>query len=182
MPAVTVYDGSAEPDDKATMAEKPFYSGKVVKTMDANGYTYICLEKDGKVTLVGFGHDDLAVAQPRVAPDRRELPADDHGGVEPPVGEDRRDHGGRCRLAVHARYGDGELHLEKLRQHLGPGDDGDVAPVGLQDFGVIGLHGRGGDDHVGRLQVGFTVAVVDAGPHRGEPLSGVRFHQVGAAD
>lgn len=39
---------AAEQDDKAAMAEKPFYSGKIVKTMDASGYTYICLEKDGK--------------------------------------------------------------------------------------------------------------------------------------
>ena len=84
-----------------------------------------------------------------------ELAADDHGRVEPAVGEDRRDHGGRRRLAVDAGDGDGELHLQELRQHFGPRDDGDVAPVGLQDLGVVRPDGRGGDDHVGRFHVGF---------------------------
>ena len=32
----------------APPVDKPFYAGKVVETMDAAGYTYICIEKDGK--------------------------------------------------------------------------------------------------------------------------------------
>ena len=48
LPGVAAPSSSVPPDDKATMAEKPFYSGKVVHTMDASGYTYILLEKDGK--------------------------------------------------------------------------------------------------------------------------------------
>jgi hypothetical protein len=44
---------AAPPADKAAtvkenLAEKPFYKGKVVETMAASGYTYVCLEKDGK--------------------------------------------------------------------------------------------------------------------------------------
>jgi hypothetical protein len=32
----------------APSVDKPFYAGKVVETMNAAGYTYICIEKDGK--------------------------------------------------------------------------------------------------------------------------------------
>ena len=39
----------AAPRPAATdIADTPFYEGKVVETMNAAGYTYICIEKDGK--------------------------------------------------------------------------------------------------------------------------------------
>ena len=37
-----------EPPIRETTTGKPFYSGKVVTTMDAGAYTYVCLEKEGK--------------------------------------------------------------------------------------------------------------------------------------
>jgi hypothetical protein len=40
------------PAVKETLAEKPFYAGKVVETMSSGGYTYICLENDGKKSWV----------------------------------------------------------------------------------------------------------------------------------
>lgn len=48
MPSAAAQKGSTAPDDKALTAEKPFYSGKVVETMNSGGYTYICLENGGK--------------------------------------------------------------------------------------------------------------------------------------
>jgi len=39
---------NATPAEKGTLAQKPFYAGTVVETMNSGGYTYICLEKDGK--------------------------------------------------------------------------------------------------------------------------------------
>lgn len=38
----------ATPAEKSAPAQKPFYAGTVVETMNSGGYTYICLEKDGK--------------------------------------------------------------------------------------------------------------------------------------
>lgn len=39
---------AATPKDAPPPADKPFYAGKVVESMNAAGYTYICIEKDGK--------------------------------------------------------------------------------------------------------------------------------------
>lgn len=48
VPAALPQNGTASPAIKEALAEKPFYAGKVVETMGAGGYTYICLEKDAK--------------------------------------------------------------------------------------------------------------------------------------
>jgi hypothetical protein len=48
VPAASAEKGAAKPDAIVKAAEKPFYSGKVVETMNSGSYTYICLEKDGK--------------------------------------------------------------------------------------------------------------------------------------
>jgi hypothetical protein len=48
LPAASIPNGSAAPNDTGTMAAQPFYAGKVVETLNSGGYTYICLEKDGK--------------------------------------------------------------------------------------------------------------------------------------
>ena len=42
----------ADPEAAWKAAEKQQLAGKVVESMDAGGYTYICLEKDGKKTWV----------------------------------------------------------------------------------------------------------------------------------
>ena len=42
--------GSVEPDVKVDV--KSVLSGKVVETMNAGGYTYVCLEKGGKKSWV----------------------------------------------------------------------------------------------------------------------------------
>lgn len=39
---------AAAPAVNGATHEKPIYTGKVVETMVSGGYTYICLEKDGK--------------------------------------------------------------------------------------------------------------------------------------
>ena len=40
----------ATPAAKGTPAEKPFYAGKVVETITAGRYIYICLEKNGMLS------------------------------------------------------------------------------------------------------------------------------------
>jgi len=48
VPAVSTQNGSAPADVTMKATDKPFYAGKVVETMSSGGYTYICMEKDGK--------------------------------------------------------------------------------------------------------------------------------------
>lgn len=43
-----VVNNTATTTAKEVLSDKPIYAGKVVETMNAGGYTYICLEKDGK--------------------------------------------------------------------------------------------------------------------------------------
>lgn len=54
-----------EKKDAATQAvdEGPILSGKVVETMDAKGYTYICLEKNGKKGWVAVPATKVSVGQ-----------------------------------------------------------------------------------------------------------------------
>jgi hypothetical protein len=48
IPAAPAQKDASMPAAQGNMADKPFYAGKVVETMNSGGYTYICLEKDGK--------------------------------------------------------------------------------------------------------------------------------------
>lgn len=51
------------PVDNSKMADKPFYSGKVVETMDSGGYTYVCLEKDGMRSWAAVPHTKIKVGE-----------------------------------------------------------------------------------------------------------------------
>jgi hypothetical protein len=64
MPAASGQKGTAAPtDDKGTMAEKPLNAGKVVETMSSGGYTYICLEKDGKKSWAAVPPTDVKIGE-----------------------------------------------------------------------------------------------------------------------
>lgn len=47
--------------DKADRANQPLLSGKVVEAMEAGGYTYICLEKEGKKSWAAIPATDVKV-------------------------------------------------------------------------------------------------------------------------
>ncbi len=51
------------PSVMAESADAPGLSGKVVETMNAGGYTYVCLEKSGKKTWVAVPQMKVAVGQ-----------------------------------------------------------------------------------------------------------------------
>ena len=69
MPAAPPQDAPTMPatpplkDAAGTMAEKPFLAGKVVETMNAGTYTYICLEKDGKRSWTAVPHTDVKIGE-----------------------------------------------------------------------------------------------------------------------
>ena len=55
--------GSAEQSVKMAPPETPPLAGKVLETMNSGGYTYICLEKDGKKGWVAVPATEVAVGQ-----------------------------------------------------------------------------------------------------------------------
>jgi len=57
------YGTAAAPSDKGLQAEKPFYAGKVVETMSSGGYTYICLEKEGKRSWAAVPPTEVKVGE-----------------------------------------------------------------------------------------------------------------------
>lgn len=59
-PAIPKQNGAAVPQ-AGQQAAPALISGKVVESMDGGGYTYICLEKDGKKTWAAIPSDDVKV-------------------------------------------------------------------------------------------------------------------------
>jgi hypothetical protein len=55
--------GKQVPPAKAEAKADPVLSGKVVETMNAGGYTYVCLEKKGKKTWVAVPEMKVTVGQ-----------------------------------------------------------------------------------------------------------------------
>ncbi len=52
-----------QPGKSKAGSEAPTISGKVVETMNAAGYTYVCLEKNGEKTWVAAPETEVAVGQ-----------------------------------------------------------------------------------------------------------------------
>ena len=63
MPGALDQKAVAAQTDNGTMAEKPFYAGTVVETMSSGGYTYICLEKDGKKSWAAVPPTDVKIGE-----------------------------------------------------------------------------------------------------------------------
>ena len=53
----------ATPTAQNNLAEKPFYAGKVAETINSGGYTYICLEKDGKKSWLAVPPVEVKVGE-----------------------------------------------------------------------------------------------------------------------
>jgi hypothetical protein len=63
LPAASSQKNASTPAVQDNLAGKPFYSGKVVETMNAGSYTYICLEKEGKKSWVAVPRADVKVGE-----------------------------------------------------------------------------------------------------------------------
>ena len=113
------------------------------------------------VRLVCLGHQHVALAQPRVGAERLGLSPDDHGGVQPGLGEDRGDHRGGAGLAVGSGHRDAILDPHQLAQHLRTGDDRDAPPAGGLQLRVVGSHRARDHHHVGGRDVSRRVADED---------------------
>ncbi len=141
--------------------------------------------RDAQERAVGLVRlDDHVVALPelRVRPEGVHLPADHRGGIEAGVGEEVRRHRGGGGLPVRAGDGDAVLEPHELGEHLGPGDDRDLAPPRLHHLGVVAPDRRGDDDDVHLGEVLGGVAPGDATAERGEAPGDVGLLEVGAGD
>ena len=102
----------------------------------------------GAVRLVGFGNEVFAVAKMRVGAIDIEPSADNDGGIKPGcVKNGGRERGGRG-LAVGARDGYALPQAHELGQHLGTGNDGDIALARFDQFGIVVTDGGGFDQYL----------------------------------
>jgi hypothetical protein len=109
--------------------------------------------EEGAVGLVGLGHEELALPEPRVGAEGADASPDDDRRVVAAFREHGADHGRRRRLAVRAGHGDGVLEPHQLGQHLRPGDGRNLALPGRLHFGVVAADGRRVHDDVRALDV-----------------------------
>ncbi len=105
------------------------------------------------VRLIGLGHNELTAPETRVRPKGLEPAADHDGGVESRMGHHRGDK--RCSGGLSMRAGHQNRVLEppQFGQHLGAGNHGNSLPPGRPHFGIVLLHGRGYDDHMGTVYI-----------------------------
>ena len=94
------------------------------------------------VALVGFGDQVLGLADAGIGAESIHAPANDDCRIKSSGGQDRGNHRGRRRLAVHARNRDAVLQPHQLSQHLSARDYRNVEFVGFDDFGIL-LRDRG---------------------------------------
>ena len=135
------------------------------------------------VALVGFHHQEIAVADARVrAAHGADASADHHGGVEAGVVQDGGGHRGGGGLAVAAGDGDAVLQAHQLGQQFAARDHGDLQAARFLHLGVLFIDG--GTDHQGARagDVGRGVAFEDTGAHGGQALGDRRQLHVGAGD
>jgi hypothetical protein len=132
------------------------------------------------VGLVGLGHQHVAMAEPRVGPQRARLAADDHRGIQPRLGEDGGEHRRGAGLAVRAGHRHAVLDPHQLAQHLGAGDHRDVAAAGGQHLGVVRPDGAGDHHHVRIGDVFGGVPLHQAAAEGGQPAGDVALLEVGA--
>src|SRR5213593_1884307 len=125
------------------------------------------------VGLVGFGDEELALAQPRVRAETRHPAADDDRRVEAALGQHGADHRGGRGLAVGARDRDAVLETHQLGEHLRAGDRRDLLPARGLDLDVVARDRRRVDDHVRALDVGGLVTDEHLRAQLGEPLDGI---------
>ena len=138
--------------------------------------------KEGAVGLVGFGDEIVAAAQMGVGAVDIETPPDDDRGVQTGRVEDGGRQGRGGGLAVRTGNGHALAQAHQFGQHLGAGDDGDVAAARFHHFGVVLGDGRGFDQHLHVAHVLGRMAHGDAGPKTAQMFDHGRIAHVRARD
>ena len=138
--------------------------------------------EEGAVGFVGFGDEVMAAAQMGIGAVDIEAPPDDDRGVQTGRIEDGGRQGRGGGLAVGTGNGHALTQAHQFGQHLGTGDDGDVAAARFHHFGVVLGNGRGLDQHLHVAHVLGRMAHGDAGPKTAQMFDHGRIAHVRARD
>ncbi len=134
------------------------------------------------VRLVGLDHDVVAAAELRIRAGAVQAAADHEGRVQARRVEHARHEAGGGGLAVRAGNRDALLQAHQLGQHERARHHGNALLARGQHFGVVRLHGGGGDDRVRAVDVRGGVAHEGADAQAREPSQRGAVGQVGAGD
>ena len=134
------------------------------------------------VAFVRFRYHVVAFAEPRIAAESAQTPADDRRRIESCALEQQRDHRGRRGFAVCAGDCDPVAQPHQLGKHLGPRDHRDRACPGLGNLRIPFANGRRHDHDVCPSHVRRLVAEADPDAERLESIGHVRRLEVGPAD
>lgn len=118
------------------------------------------------VVFIGFDHEGIAAAVPRVIAAIQQRAANDIRWIAPRLAQYVGDQGCGGRFAVRASHGDLQRALEEQRQRLAPPQDGDARAQRRLNFRVFGRDSRGDQHHIGRLQVRGGVSLLDLSAQR----------------
>ena len=135
-----------------------------------------------RVRLVGFDHDVVAAAQPRVGARAVQAPANHKSWVQTSLGQHAGHQAGGGGFAVGARNGNALFEAHQLGEHQGARHHWDVQFACAQHLGVAGLHGRGSDHRIGPRHMRRVVAYVGLYAQRGQAAQGGAVSQVRARD
>ena len=135
-------------------------------------------QQEAAVALVGFHHNQLALAQPGVGAGLVHSPAYHEGGVEPRAGQRAGDERGSSGLAVGAGHRHAVLEPHQFRQHLRARNDRQAAPQRFQHLRILRCHRRGGDHYLRVSQVFCPVPLEHFGAQLLQPRRHRRKPQV----
>jgi hypothetical protein len=96
-------------------------------------------EQEGRIGLVGLGHQKIAGPEACVGAGGVEPAANDEGRVHAALGQNRRHQAGGGGLAVRAGDGDSLLEAHQLGKHLRTRHHRHLATARGEDFRVVGL-------------------------------------------
>jgi hypothetical protein len=138
--------------------------------------------QEAAVRLVGLGDQVARRAELGAAAFNLKPAADHVRGIEAGLGQDGGEHGGGRGLAVRPGHGQGKLHAHQLGQHLGAGDDRQLAAQRFEDLDIVLGDGAGIDQGFGRPDIGGGVADGDAHAQASQSAHGIVLGDVRAAD
>ena len=134
------------------------------------------------VALVGFGHQELAMAELGIGADAVQPPADHDGRIETAARQYRADHRSGGGLAVRTADRDAVLHAHQFGQHVGARNHRHAGGTRGLQFGVLLAH-RGRVHHQLRIRdVGGVVTDHHAAAEPHQPVGGLARAQIAARD
>src|SRR6185369_5488002 len=134
------------------------------------------------IALVGLGHEVLRAPQARIGTHRIYAAANHDGRIQATSSEHGSNHGGSGRFAVHTRDGNPVLETHEFGEHLGPRNDRNMQPNGLEDFRIGRTNGGTYDNHIRPRDVLLTVPLKYSRAEPFQPVGDQGSLQVGTGD